>query len=130
MIVDLLLVLAIISLLFYFMVYNHIYKCPKQKIYIKYIRASRLPSDPSEGFGKVIDNIKLRLDRDVPCGIYYFKSIYDNGVIYISKLDKQIGYMVVKNFEPLGKTNMFDLWDLERIDNDDPLVKTYNSGCC
>jgi len=129
MILNLILVLIIAIVLLNTLVYNHIYKCPQPDVKIKYVRGSRLPRALSND--KIFDSIDLKLDRDVPCGIYNLKNTYGNAIMFVSKYDKRVGYLTMKNMNYLTNIDMIDLWDLDRIESKaDGLIKTYNSGCC
>lgn len=131
MILNLIIVLVIVIIIFNTVAYTHIYKCPQPALKFKYVRASRLPGLPVPDNEKLFDTIHLSLDRDIPCGIYKIKNTYGNGLLFVSKFDKRIGYMTMRDLEFLKDVNMIDLWDLERIDSKvDLFTRTYNNGCC
>ena len=130
MIINLVIVLLIFIVIFNCIVYNNQYKCPKYILKINYIRASRLPgSKYSERVE--IDTINLKLDRDVPCGIYKVKTLYGYGILIVAKNNKRIGYLNMKDTKLYDNVNLFDVWDIERINTDDnQFINTYNRGCC
>ncbi len=131
MILNLVIVLVIIIIFFNSVTYTHIYKCPQPILKFKYVRASRLPGISVPENEKLFDTMHLSLDRDIPCGIYKIKNTYGNGLLFVSKFNKRIGYMTMRDLEFLKGVNLLDLWDLERIDSkNDLFIKTYNSGCC
>lgn len=131
MIVNLVIVLVIVIILFNSITYSHIYKCPQPALKFRYVRASRLPGLVVPENEKLFDTMHLSLDRDIPCGIYKIKNTYGNGLLFVSKFNKRIGYMTMQNLALLNGINLLDLWDLERINsNNDLFIRTYNSGCC
>lgn len=130
MIVNLLIVLLIIIVMCNSVTYNSKYRCPKYTVKIKYVRASRLPGETfSEKVG--IDTINLKLDRDVPCGIYSLTNAYGKASLFVGNTDSRTGFMHMKNMDVISKINLFDLWDLQRIESDTNIfIRTYNRGCC
>lgn len=130
MIIHLVLVLLIVILLCNSITFNSIYKCPKYPIKIKYLRASRLPGIKfKESIG--IDTVALKLDRDVPCGIYKIVNAYGYGILFVSSSNPRIGYMHMNNMDLLKNINLLDVWDLQRLESEDNgFVQTYNRGCC
>lgn len=130
MIIQLSIILIIIVILFNSMIYNSIHACPKLAVKISYARGSRLPgNDSDDKFG--IDTINLKLDRDIPCGIYNLNTTYGKGTLYVSKNDKRFGYLTIDNMNLLNKVSVLDLWNIERIESDNNyFIMTYNRGCC
>lgn len=130
MLVNLLIVLLIIIVCCNAFIYSNKYKCPPYGLKIDYVRASRLPGfDYSDRVG--IDTVNLKLDRDVPCGIYNMKTSYGNATLIVSKDNYRLGYMNIENMNIIQGINLFDLWDLERIESrDNQFIITYNNGCC
>lgn len=130
MIIQLTLVIIILILLCKSITYNSIYKCPKLQVKIKYARASRLPGiQYKERVG--IDTINVRLDRDIPCGIYRVVNPYGYGILFIGTSDSRLGYLNMPDIKILDKINLIDLWDLERLEStENGFIQTYNRGCC
>jgi hypothetical protein len=130
MIIYLVLILLIVCMLCNSITYSTIYKCPKKDISIKYIRASRLPiKNNQEEFG--IDIINLKLDRDVPCGVYSLTNMFGYGILFVGASNSRIGYMNMKDMTLLKDINIFDIWDLKRIESPkNGFIQTYNKGCC
>ena len=151
MIVQLLMVLIIIIVLFNSLVYSIQNRCPTPYIKIPFGRASRMPfyaasnavvddkSNPLyQNIG--IDKINIKLDRDVPCGIYKVDTSYGKAVLYTTKRSMRFGYlnfvdaasMDAQTKKEFDKSDLFDLWNLERyVDRfGDEFVNTYNRGCC
>jgi hypothetical protein len=106
------------------------YKCPEYTVKIKYVRASRLPGKIyTERVG--IDTLNLKLDRDVPCGIYKLYNTYGEASMFVGNNNPRFGYLYMKNLEALKNVDMLDLWDLTRIDaSDNAFIRTYDRGCC
>lgn len=130
MIINLVIVLLIVIVLCGSITYSNRYKCPKNDIKIKYLRGSRLP-DLQKKDQIIMDMIILKLDRDVPCGIYNLTNTYGKAILIVSSTNSRIGYMHMKNIDALVKINLFDLWDLERTESENNhLVLTFNRGCC
>ena len=130
MITQLLILLLIIIVLFNCMIYNSQNTCPKMAIKISYARGSRLPGTIFED--RVgIKTINLKLDRDVPCGIYKLNTAYGPGILFVAKGKTRFGYLSIKDMELLKKVSVMDLWSIERIEsNDNTFIMTYNRGCC
>ncbi len=130
MIINLLIVLLIIIAMCSSITYNSKYKCPKFTVNIKYIRASRLPGEHlKERVG--IDTINLKLDRDIPCGIYNLMTVYGKAIMFVTNTDSRIGYMHMNNMESVANLSLFDLWDIQRLESsDNQFIQTYNTGCC
>lgn len=130
MIINLLIVLLIVIIMCNSVTYNSKYRCPKYTVKIKYVRSSRLPGEYlQERVG--IDTINLKLDRDVPCGIYTLMNAYGKAVMFVGNTDTRIGYMHMNNMDLVSKISLFDLWDLQRLDSsDNQFIQTYNRGCC
>lgn len=130
MIVNLLIVLLIIIVMCNSINYNSKYRCPKYTVKIKYVRASRLPGENlPERVG--IDTVNLKLDRDVPCGIYSLTNAYGKAALFVSNTDSRTGYMHMTDMNAVAKINLFDLWDLQRLESDsNRFIQTYNRGCC
>ncbi len=133
MIITLLFILLIVIFLCYLSIYSSINSypksCSKYDVQIKYVRASRLQDIQINKIG--INMINLKLDRDVPCGIYALKTAYGDATLYINNTDLRSGYLNMKNMDNIINVNLFDLWYLDRIGSDDnPISKIYNLGCC
>lgn len=130
MIINLVVVLLIVIVMCSSITYNTQYKCPKYTVKIKYVRGSRLPAKRlTERVG--FNTIDLKLDRDVPCGIYSMNNAYGKATLIVDRNNSRMGYMNMKNMDVISKINLFDLWDLQRIESEgNPFVKTYNRGCC
>ena len=130
MILNLVILLLILIVLCNSVTFNDRYKCPKYAVKMKYMRASRLP-DRNITKQTGIDMIILKLDRDIPCGIYNVVNTYGKATLMVSNSNSRIGYMHMKNLGDLVNINLFDFWDLRRVDSDENLfVQTYNRGCC
>lgn len=136
MIINLLIVLLILIVMCTSITYNTKYKCPEYTVKIRYLRASRLPGNSRpEKLGTGFDTINLKLDRDVPCGMYGVTHTYGKSILFVSNTDSRTGYMHMnmnmKNMKGLDKVNLFDLWDLQRLESEsDRFIQTYNRGCC
>jgi hypothetical protein len=130
MLLQLVIILLIVIVMCTSISFNDRYKCPKFAVRMKYVRASRLPDlDSSNQIGK--DMIILKLDRDVPCGIYSLNTVYGIATIIVSNTNSRLGYMIMENSKSIAHINLFDLWDLQRIESDTNLfIQTYNRGCC
>lgn len=130
MILQLVILLLIVILLCNSVTFNTIYKCPKYPLKIKYVRCSRYPGKDYQ-IRVGIDAVNVKLDRDVPCGIYKITSAYGYGVLFVSNSDPRQGYLGLDNLDSVKGVNLFDLWDLQRMESDDnKLIQTYNRGCC
>jgi hypothetical protein len=130
MIIYLLIVLIIVILFFNSIIYNTHYKCSAANKKISYVKGSRLPSKSyKERIG--LDTIDLKLDRDVPCGIYYANTIYGTGVLLVGQNNTRRCYFHMDNMNSLEKVYIIDLWDLQRlVSEENNFIKTYNRGCC
>lgn len=139
MLIELIILLVITIILFNSVVYSIQSRCPGEEIRIEYVRAGRLPgSQFTERVG--ITTINLKLDRDVPCGIYKLDTSYGNAVLFVAKNSKRVGYMnypqdaLEKNPEAkreIDAADLFDLWGLTRVNGgDNEFINTYNRGCC
>ena len=92
MIIELLIVLVIAIISFCSTVYNIQHRCPPATIKIEYVRAGRLPGlDFEERVG--ITTINLKLDRDVPCGIYRLNTVFGEATMFVSKNSLRVGYL-------------------------------------
>ena len=130
MVINLLIVLLILIVLCNSITYNNKNICTKNIINIKYVRASHIP-DTNNNNIIGLNSIKLKLDRDIPCGIYNLTNAYGKGVLYVDNENPRIGYMTMKDMNNIFKIDLFDLWDLKRLDSDDnQILKVYNKGCC
>lgn len=122
--------LVIVTIFFNSIIYTQLHKCPTDPITIKYVRASRLSESISTDY-MGIENISVKFDRDVPCGIYHVKTIYGDGMIYIGKGNNRTGYLHIKNMNLVKNVYLLDLWDLVReVTNDNHFIRTFNQGCC
>jgi hypothetical protein len=140
MIIQLVFIILIVLLFFNSIIYSGTYKCPGNAVKINYVRASRLPgtvgyrnASPGTGLARRIgiDTINLKLDRDVPCGIYSIMTMYGAGVMFVGRNNYRVGSMNIKDMSLIANVNMFDLWGLERMENkDNNFIATYNAGCC
>lgn len=130
MIINLVILLVILLLLCNSISYNTTYKCPSFPLKIRYVRASRLPGQTfTQRVG--IDTINLKLDRDVPCGIYSVTNIYGQGALMVTHTDPRTGYLSMKDMQLVENAKLVDLWDLQRLDAmDNKFIQTYNRGCC
>lgn len=130
MIIELVLILLIIIFLCNSITFNSIYRCPKYPIKIKYVRASRLPtSNADEILG--LNLINLKLDRDVPGGIYSIVNAYGYGMLFVGSANPRIGYLYMSNMKMLDNVNLLDMWDLQRLESStNGFIQTYNRGCC
>ena len=130
MIINLVILLVILLLLCNSINYNIVHKCPRYHVKINYVRASRLPGvGYAERTG--IEKIILKLDRDVPCGIYLLTTSYGKASMFVPNSVSRLGYLTMKNIKLLDKVNMLDLWDLERLESSENMfIQTYNRGCC
>ena len=139
MLLYLIILLVICVLLFNSVVYSIQSRCPGENIHIEYVRAGRLPGSKfKERVG--ITTINLKLDRDVPCGIYRLDTSYGNGVMFVAKHSNRVGYLnypqEVLEANPetrkeIDSADLFDLWKLRRINGgDNEFINTYNRGCC
>jgi hypothetical protein len=124
MIINLLIVLLILILLCNISIYSIRNTCPKNNIQIKYVRASKLSDTQTSKF------INIKLDRDVPCGVYELKTAYGEGIMFVPKLNSRTGYLNVKDMNNIMNVTLFDLWNINRINSDDQIVSMYNIGCC
>jgi hypothetical protein len=131
MVINLLIVLIILIVLCSSITYNSKNICTTNTINIKYVRASRIPNN---NIG--LNTIKLKLDRDIQCGIYNLKNAYGQAILYVDNENSRIGYMTMKDMNNINKIDLFDLWDLKRLGPDDnqnidsQIIKVYNKGCC
>lgn len=130
MIVQLVIILIIVILICNSITFNTIYRCPNMSVKIKYVRASRLPGKQfTERVG--IDTLNVKLDRDIPCGIYKVSSSYGNGVLFIGSSNPRAGYLNTPDMDAIKGVNLFDLWNLQRLESsDNAFIQTYNRGCC
>ena len=130
MIINLIIVLVIVIIMCNSIIYSGKYKCPAFPLKVNYVRGSRLPGVKyTQRVG--IDTINLKLDRDVPCGIYTLKNTYGDGILIVSRDNQRLGYMNMRNMDVIKNINLFDLWDLQRVESRDNLfIDTYNRGCC
>lgn len=130
MIINLVIVLLIIIILCNSITHSGKYKCPNFPFKINYVRGSRLPeSINTERVG--ISTVNLKLDRDVPCGMYNVENSYGNAILIVSRDNYRIGYMNMKNMDIIKNIDLFDIWNLKRMESDDNLfISTYNRGCC
>jgi hypothetical protein len=139
MLIELIILLVICVLLFNSVVYSTQYRCPGESIKIEYVRAGRLPG--TEFKKRVgITTINLKLDRDVPCGIYKLQTSYGDATIFVAKNSKRVGYLnyaqEVLEANPetrreIDSADLFDLWNLDRVSGgDNEFINTYNRGCC
>lgn len=144
-IVQLVIVFLIILLCCTSITFSELNRCPqdpKKGLTIRYVRAGKLLQLSSKT--KIDDHvIRLRLDRDVPCGIYDMMTIYGDAILFVNHNDSRTGYMMIRNIDMFRENtkniNMLDLWDLERIQFTGPFdpklreygfIHTYNLGCC
>src|SRR5271170_696437 len=105
MIINLIIILVIILLLCTSINYNLTHRCPRYHVKIKYVRASRLPGVTyQERTG--IEKINLKLDRDVPCGIYLLTTSYGKASLFVPSASSRFGYLSMKNLELLDKITM------------------------
>ncbi|VBB18600.1 hypothetical protein YASMINEVIRUS_1063 [Yasminevirus sp. GU-2018] len=130
MIIHLVLILLIIILLCNSITFNTIYRCPKYPLKIKYVRASRLPGKQfTERVG--IDTLNIKLDRDVPCGLYKLTTTYGKGVMFVGSANSRLAYLNMDNMDVLSGVNLLDMWDIQRLESEDNgFIQTYNRGCC
>jgi hypothetical protein len=97
---------------------------------LDYLRIYVLPGkNYAERVG--LDTLNIKLDRDIPCGVYSVKTAYGNGIIFIGSPSSNVGYFFMTDTKYLEKINMFDVWDIKRLESDDnKFLLTYNRGCC
>jgi hypothetical protein len=139
MLIELIILLVICALLFNSVVYSVQSRCPGENVQIDYVRAGRLPgSEFKERVG--ITTINLKLDRDVPCGIYQLDTSFGKAAMFVAKKSNRIGYLnyqqEVLEAKPetrkeIDAADLFDLWNLIRVNGgDNEFINTYNRGCC
>jgi hypothetical protein len=130
--IELVIILVIIIVLFQCSIYNIQYRCPKESLRISYMRGSRTPPNiHAERVG--IPTIDLKLDRDVPCGIYRTSTAFGDGSIFINKNDNRKGYLYLidNKDKAVDGVNLWDLWNIDRVEStDNHFIATYNKGCC
>jgi hypothetical protein len=130
MIFPFVLIILIFLIFFNSIIYNSMYKCPPYPLKINYVRASRLPNHIIKEKPE-INTIRLKLDRDVPCGIYDVSTLYGKGQLFVGSSNYRIGYLYLKDLVSIAQISMFDLWSLRRLESDtDHYIRTYNRGCC
>lgn len=124
--IGLLILLMVLLTIFNMIIYNKTYKCPISDEKIISAKGSRLPNEES-----ILDTIKIKLNKEIKCGIYQTKSFYGNGILIVGFDNYNVGYLKLPDMESLNKINVFDLWDLTRLHSDkNDFIKTYNRGCC
>lgn len=139
MIIELIILLIICIILFNSVVYSIQSSCPGDNVRIEYARAGRLPESKfKEEVG--ITTINLKLDRDIPCGIYKLGTSYGDAVLFMTKSSNRIGYLNYpqeyldanpETRREIDSSDLFDLWNLMRINGgNNQFINTYNRGCC
>lgn len=129
MMITLLVIFLMLIFLCNLSIYNINTSCTNSNINIKYVRASKLQNIQENKLG--INVINVKLDRNVPCGIYKLKTVYGNGFMYVDNSDPKSGYLNVQDMSNIINVGLFDLWDLNKItSDDDQIIKMYNTGCC
>jgi hypothetical protein len=139
MLVNLIILLVIVVILFNSVVYSVQHICPAESVKIKYIRAGRIAGTGLKNVAG-IETIGLKLDSDVPCGIYRVETPYGNAVLFVSKKSLRMGDLrysqnmlekAPETRKDINDADLFDLWNLDRItDRSNDFVNTYNRGCC
>lgn len=130
MIINHIIVLLIVIILFNSLIYNTYYKCPKFPLNINYLRASRLPGTQYD-IRIGINTMNLKLDRDIPCGMYQVSTSYGDGILIVGRSNRRIGYLNIQDMSILNDINALDMWNIIRIEsNDNDFINTYNRGCC
>lgn len=129
MLAHLLIILIIVILCFNSIIYNSIHACPTSDILINYAKGSKLPNVfMFNNYG--VRTIGIKMDRDVPCGIYNLSTSYGDGILFVPKGNTRLGYLNISNMDLLNDIDVLDMWKLKRITDDSDMVRTYNKGCC
>lgn len=132
--------LVIVLILFNSSVYAIQHRCHSDSIKIPYIRAGRLQNRTEIEDRIGITSVNLKLDRDIPCGVYKLGTNYGNATMFVGKESLRLGYLVyaqkILGLDPqtkkdIDKADLFDLWNLDRVSQkNDDFINTYNGGCC
>lgn len=139
LLIGMIIMLIIVIVLFNSSVYTALHRCPEDTVRIPYVRASRLPGeDFEEAVG--ITTINLKLDRDVPCGIYRMDTVFGSASLFVTKNSTRLGYMhypqSVLEANPevrkeIDSADLFDLSELNRVSGRNNLfIRNFNRGCC
>jgi hypothetical protein len=103
----------------------------REEITIKKIYASAVPradTDPSRG----ILDLRVKLDSEIPCGIYKVSTHYGPATVIASKNNNGFAYL---NFNTTTKEKLavdrFEMWGVRRATSlESDFISTFNSGCC
>lgn len=136
---GMIILLVIVIILFNSSVYTALRRCPDDTIRISYVRGSRLPGTEFEQ-SVGITTINLKLDRDVPCGIYRLDTVFGKASMFVTKDSTRFGYLhypqSVLEANPqvrkeIDSADLFDLSELNRVPGRSNLfITNYNRGCC
>jgi hypothetical protein len=133
MLIGSLILLLLIFIIFNYFTYNILRKCPPSELKINNIRASKSNIVSKDTVIKRvgIPSIMIKFDQYIPCGIYTATTNYGKTHLYVGNTNQQIG--LLENSElnnSIDDVNVFDIWNIERQNGDDPFTQTYNNGCC
>ena len=135
MIINLLVVFCIIAIIFACIVYIIQNKCPKKELKMFHLRGDKYQSntklDPNSTFG--VFTAIFRLEKELPCGVYKALTIYGNILIFINKKNKDLGYIYDLSNQTnsiISSLDTLEMWHIERINEANNFLHTYNAGCC
>ena len=128
MYINLLLIIILVYMICNYLIIMGQNKCISKTNNIKYIRASKLSTVIKPEHMKLA-GINIKFDRDVSCGIYNITTLYGSGVLIVGK-DNNTGFLHINDMTVIKDINMFDIWDIEKLESGVSFIKTYNTGCC
>lgn len=107
--------------------------CIDKHEFIKYDRivAQRIPNLMKE---KITNDkiINVRININIPCGIYKCDSYYGDAIIIVSREHNNKAIINFINFfQNLDEFDRFELKNITRMTNtSNDYINTYNRGCC
>jgi hypothetical protein len=99
----------------------------RETITINKLHGSVIPFDNND-----LLDLKLKLDINVPCGIYKLFTHYGPALLIVGGSEENIGILnFIDVTDQKLKIPRFEMWDVKRLTSfDNDFINTYNKGCC
>lgn len=130
--IKIILCLIIVLILYFCIIKSYNNLCNRDvKVNIDRIFASKIQNiDLSYDFS--YPAIYIKLDKDIPCGIYNGTSEYGDFTLLVGKYTHNYASINFTDFnDNVNSVTRFELLNLQRnVNASNDIVATYNIGCC
>ena len=80
----------------------------------------------------ILPTIKVLLDKEIPCGVYLAQTKYGIVTLFVGYYNRKECKVYYHNkSNNIYNDSVLYFFNIEKIiDNSDPVIRTFNSGCC